>query len=78
MSCRRCGPDIVGVRVIDEQTAEVRCALCGPAYIFRDVKAGWEYPEERMARMRREHVCQECGAVFHDYKDSCGGCLGRQ
>lgn len=70
MPCKKCGTERIGVKIIDAITLELHCAVCGPSYLHR-YEGGWESSTERMARMRRDHICQNpnCKEPFHDYKD---------
>lgn len=81
MPCKKCGTEQIGVKIVDAITLELHCAVCGPSYLLK-YAGGWETSEERMARMRREHICENCKRPFHDYKDKdkstrhlCNKCL---
>jgi hypothetical protein len=52
----------------DIVAASAVCASGHRVYVFWNEKStSWETAQERMARLARQHICEDCGAEFEDY-----------
>jgi predicted RNA-binding Zn-ribbon protein involved in translation (DUF1610 family) len=61
-----CDCQIISITPIDEKTVEIKCPVHGSTMLYR-FHGGWETAEQKMNRMKRVFICDQCGAEVVDY-----------